>query len=184
MKVTNVSPHKSNLTARQLLQAIIATNWNGDWPSPQYFAEKFAQHLTLSYCTKLFDIFTQQHPWTNDILRRAAPPGAWLADCLHTCIRGLFNPASLGGQHWVNNEIYVKLYDHINDALINLKLINIKRYEANASRSTNNKGNSMELLALHLWDQAEHLLLFTMITLCIFLNEATKEWAPVDTPAF
>jgi hypothetical protein len=178
MKITSVSPHKSNLTPRNLLQAIIATNWNGDWPSPQYFAEKLAQHLSLSYCTKLMDIFSNRSPWTNDILRRAAPPGAWLADCLHTCIQGILNPPSLGGQYWVSNEVYVILYDHVNDALINLKLINVHHYEANAARASNNKGNSLELLALHLWDQAEHLLLFTMITLCIFLNEATREWAP------
>ncbi len=184
MKITNVSPHKSNLTPRQLLHAIIATNWNGDWPRPEYFADKFAKHLTLSYCTKLFDIFVQKPPWTNDLLRRAAPPGAWLADCLHTCLLGIFNPGSLDKQYWVKNDVYVRLYDYINEELINLKLISRSLYHSNASRSTNNKGNSMELLALHLWDQAEHLLLFTMIVLCIFLNEATKEWAPVGTPAF
>ncbi len=38
------------------------------------------------------------------------------------------------------------------------------------SRSSNNKGNSMELLALHLWDQSEHALLFTMLLTIIALT--------------
>ena len=42
----------------------------------------------------------------------------------------------------------------------------------------------MELLALHLWDQGEHLLLFTMVFMIITITERTKEWAPEGFPVF
>jgi hypothetical protein len=72
----------------------------------------------------------------------------------------------------------------VNEALLRNGQINQEHFAAREQRSSNNKGNSMELLALHLWDQGEHILVFAMILTIIALNERTRDWAPVGFPDF
>jgi hypothetical protein len=96
----------------------------------------------------------------------------------------MWRPDQQRKQHWVGNEYYTALYDHINQALFSTDCISAEQFTHNQSRSSNNKGNSLELLVLHLWDQGENLLLFTLILTVIALNPATREWAPVGFPDF
>jgi hypothetical protein len=174
--------HHTNITHAQLMEAIIVMHYDKHWPELDEVATNFAFYLAGAGVS--YDIFACSHPWTAAILQKAAPPGAWLADALHTAMISFWLPGQENKQHWVKNQHYTALYDHINEALLHYGQINQEHYAAHEQRSSNNKGNSMELLAIHLWDQGEHLLLLTMILTIIALNESTRDWAPVGFPDF
>ena len=175
-------PHHTNLTHAQLMEAIIVMNHGDNWPALTEVATNFAFYLAgADVC---YDIFACSQPWTAAILQKAAPPGAWLADALHTVMIAFWLPGWEQKQDWAGNQYYAILYDQVNEALLHHGRITDKNFAANERRSSNNKGNSMELLAFHLWDQGEHVLLFTMILTIIALNARTREWAPVGFPDF
>jgi hypothetical protein len=67
----------------------------------------------------MYDIFVQKHSWTNNILKVAAAPGAWIADALRACIISIFKPGQENEQHCAGNDAYCKLYDVINEELLN-----------------------------------------------------------------
>ena len=53
----------------------------------------------LSHNRTCYNIFAQVDPWTNDKPQKAAPPGAWLADSLHTCLIGFWLAGQENKQH-------------------------------------------------------------------------------------
>ncbi|CAE8706118.1 unnamed protein product [Polarella glacialis] len=55
-----------------------------------HVATNFAFYLAATDVS--YDIFACSHPWTAAILQKAAPPGAWLADALHTAMISFWLP--------------------------------------------------------------------------------------------
>ncbi len=170
------------LTNAHLLEMSMSAAWGGDWPG------LVTIHMSLSHLiakdTQAMSVLLQTTPWTNNILKVASTPGAWLADALHTAIISFYKPKQELKQHWAPNQSYVNIHDLIVEALYSEDIITKDAYETALGRNYNNKGNSIETLALWLWNGNHHLMLFTLIVAALAFAESTQEWAPQEFTNF
>jgi hypothetical protein len=161
---------------RHIMNAIFQTHI-GQLPHPDMIANEYAAILLSN--TPLLDIFLQRTHWTNKSLTTAATPGAWLSDTLYNILTMFYMPTAHDGTYaYVPNNIYVDIYDLITEALFHRGIITELHRDYAKNRNYNNKGNSMELLSLRLWDIGEHLLLISTIWLALAMEPTFRHALP------
>jgi hypothetical protein len=164
------------LPHRNIMDAIFQTHI-GQLPYPDMIANEYAAILLSN--TPLLDIFLQRTHWTNKSLKSAATPGAWLSDTLYNILTMFYMPTAHDGTYaYVPNAMYVDIYDLITEALYHRGIIDSNARGYAQGRNYNNKGNSMELLSLRLWDLGEHLLLITTIWLTLAMEPTFRDALP------
>ena len=128
----------------------------------EQFIELFVGALHLEDKSYLLDVFSGTAPYTNNALKKLAGAGAYCFDHVYTQVAVLLKIQTTTKQSLVAaNDASTAIYDHVLQYLPDDSPL-LDKVDYRLQRHWNNKGNSMEALALLLAEDGHHVLIWTM----------------------
>ena len=135
---------------------------------------------TIEYSSTFADVFQGTAPFSNDPLKKLAAAGSGYFDSVYYQVTALFQLQTKKSQHLpAPNEPLVELYDIIVDRAPSTSDM-AHHKAALLSRHWNNKGNSMESLALLIAEAGHHDLIITMAYLVMQLQYESHSYPWIE----
>ena len=144
----------------------------------EYLVDQFASIFleTIKYSSIFADVFQGSAPYSNDPLKKLAAAGSGYFDSVYYQVTALFQLQTKKTQHLpAPNEPLVELYDIVVDRAPHTSDI-ANHKAALLSGHWNNKGNSMESLALLIAEAGRHDLIITMAYLVMQLQYRSQSY--------
>ena len=161
----------STYTIRELARKVL-------YVESEYLVDQFASVFleTFEYNSIFADVFQGSAPYSNDPLKKLAAAGSGYFDPVYYQVTALFQLQTKKAQHLpAPNEHLVELYDIVVDRAPHTSDI-ANNKAALLSRHWNNKGNSMESLALLVAEAGHHDLIITMAYLVMHLQYRSQSF--------
>ena len=148
------------------------------------FIELFVGALHLDEKSYLLDVFSGTAPFTKDSLKKLAAAGAYFFDHVYSQVAVLPKIQTTTKQNLVAaNDAFCEIYDQIPQYLPDDSTL-LDRVDHCPQRHWNNKGNSMEALALLLAEDGHHVLIWTMAWMCVQISYTGQSYAFVSPYVF
>ena len=132
----------------------------------------------------LIDVFSGTPPYTNNPLKQLAPAGAYFFDHVYSQVAVLLKIQTTTKQTLVAaNNAFCEIYDSVLQHLPDDSPLADKS-DYCLQRRWNNKGNSMETLALLLAEDGHHVLVWIMAWICMQISYKGQSYAFIDPYVF